>query len=205
MPALRSRRNPLSCAFGRLRRSDPGLPGAASWIFRKGIAQAASRMSTNPGQAAGHSTAARIGRWMIPAIPFGWTWVPEFGIQKRSEGVVPSNVYLREDELLAGNRLEPYIQAQITIMKRTFLEPMIAGPTPMTFPDADESAMLMLKHKAMHQVTVFQVQHYVRSGKWIGIATLTTLETELLKVRPDFDQFMKLLRIEPEPKSSYGA
>lgn len=156
-------------------------------------------MSTDPGQAEARTTAARIGRWIIPAIPYGWTWIPEFGIQKRSEGVVPSNVYLREDQLLAGDRLELYIKAQITLMKRTFMEPMIAGPAPLAFPDAAEAAMLMLKHKAMHQVTVFQVQHYVRSGKWIGIVTLTTLESELLKVRPDFDQFMKLLRIEPEP------
>lgn len=151
-------------------------------------------MSTNPAQPA--ISAARIGRWIVPAIPFGWTWIPDFGIQKRSEGVVPSNVYLREDELLAGDQLEPYVKAQITIMKQTFVEPMIAGPAPMEFPGAEEAAMLMLKHRPMHQVSVFQVQHYVRSGKWIGIATLTTLETELLKVRPDFDQFMKLLRIE---------
>lgn len=152
-------------------------------------------MSTNPAQPA--ISAARIGRWIVPAIPFGWTWIPDFGIQNRSEGVVPSNVYLREDELLAGDQLEPYVKAQITIMKQTFVEPMIAGPAPMEFPGADEAAMLMLKHRPMHQVSVFQVQHYVRSGKWIGIATLTTLESELLKVRPDFDQFMKLLRIEP--------
>lgn len=151
-------------------------------------------MSTNPAQPA--VSAARIGRWIIPAIPFGWTWIPDFGIQKRSEGVVPSNVYLREDELLAGDSLEPYVKAQITIMKQTFVEPMIAGPAPMEFPGAEEAAMLMLKHRPMHQVSVFQVQHYVRSEKWIGIATLTTLESELLKVRPDFDQFMKLLRIE---------
>ena len=154
-------------------------------------------MSTDQGQAAGDATAAHIGRWIIPAIPFGWTWVPEFGIQKRTEGVVPSNIYLREDQLLAGNQLELYIRAQITLMKRTFVEPVIAGPAPLTFPDAAEAAMLMLKHRPMHQVTVFQVQHYVRSGSWIGIATLTTLEPELLKIRPDFDQFMKLLRIEP--------
>jgi hypothetical protein len=157
----------------------------------------ARTMSTNPGQTAGHANAARIGRWIVPAIPFGWTWIPDFGIQKRAEGVIPSNVYLREDQLLAGNQLLLYIQAQITIMKNTFLDPVIAGPAPMMFPDAEEAAMLMLKHQAMHQVTVFQVQHYVRSGPWIGIATLTTLESELLKVRPDFDQFMKLLRIEP--------
>lgn len=153
-------------------------------------------MSTNLGQAAAAS-AARIGRWIVPAIPFGWTWIPAFGIQKQSQGVVPSNVYLREDELLAGDQLELYIKAQITIMKQTFVEPMIAGPAPMEFPGAEEAAMLMLKHRPMHQVSVFQVQHYVRSGKWIGISTLTTLESELLKVRPDFDQFMKMVRIEP--------
>lgn len=153
-------------------------------------------MSTNPAQPVATATAARIGRWIVPAIPFGWTWIPEFGIQKQSEGVVPSNVYLREDLLIAGDKLEPYVKAQIAIMKRTFEEPMIAGPAPLEFPGAEEAAMLMLKHRPMHQVSVFQVQHYVRSGKWIGIATLTTLESELLKVRPDFDQFMKLLRIE---------
>jgi hypothetical protein len=155
-------------------------------------------MTTDPGQAANYATAGRIGRWIIPSIPFGWTWIPEFGIQKRTEGAIPSNVFLREDQLLAGNELALYIQAQVTLMKRNFLEPVIAGPAPLVFPDATEAALLMLKHRPMHQVTVFQVQHYVRSGRWIGIATLTTLESELLKIRGEFDQFMKLLRIEPD-------
>ncbi|HMD20149.1 MAG TPA: hypothetical protein VKH40_07495 [Alloacidobacterium sp.] len=154
-------------------------------------------MPPYPEQAANQASAAHIGRWIIPAIPFGWTWIPDFGIQKAAEGAVPSNVYLKEDELLGGDQLILYIQTQITLMKRTFLEPTIAGPAPLQFPGADESAMLMLKHQPMNQVTVIQVQHYVRAGKWIGIATLTTTETELLKVRPDFEQFMKLLRIEP--------
>lgn len=149
------------------------------------------------GQAAAPSTAARIGRWIIPAMPAGWVWMPGFGIQKRAEGVVPTNVCLGQDELLAGN-LELYIRAQITLMRRTFLDPTIAGPAPITFPDAQEAALLMLKHQPLHGATVLQVQHYLRSGNWIGIATLTTLESELLKVRPDFDQFMKTLRIEPQ-------
>jgi hypothetical protein len=153
-------------------------------------------MSSSPGQSAIPAAAVRIGRWIILGIPFGWTWVPEFGIQKRREGAFPSNVCLREDQLLAGDRLELYIRAQITIMKRTFMEPMIAPPAPIIFPGTEEAALLMLKHRPMHQVTVLQVQHYVRSGKWIGIATLTTLETELLKVRPDFEQFINALRIE---------
>jgi|SRR5580698_6351668 hypothetical protein len=154
-------------------------------------------MSANPEQAASQSSAARIGRWIIPAIPFGWTWIPDFGIQRGGENAVPSNVYLKEDEMLAGDQLVLYIKTQIALMKRTFLDPAIAGPAPLQFPDTDESAMLMLKHQPMNQITVIQVQHYLRSAKWIGIATLTTTETELLKVRPDFEQFMKLLRIQP--------
>jgi hypothetical protein len=155
-------------------------------------------MSTNPGQIGSHPSAARIGRWIVSAIPFGWTWIPEFGIQKQAEGAIPSNIYLRDDQLLAGDQLALYINAQITIMKRTFFDPMVAGPAAIEFSGADEAALLMVKHKPMHQVSVFQVQNYVRKGKWIGIATLSTLESELLKIRPDFDQFMKLLAIDPD-------
>ena len=154
-------------------------------------------MNPHSGQAAAQPASARIGRWIIPTIPSGWAWVPDFGIQRQAQNTVPSNVYLKQDELLAGDKLIFYIQAQIAIMKRTFLEPLIAGPAPLEFPGADEGAMLMLKHQPMNQMVVIQVQHYIRSSKWIGIATLTTLEPELLKVRPDFEQFMKLLRIEP--------
>lgn len=154
-------------------------------------------MTVDPGQAASYAGAARIGRWIVPAIPFGWNWIPEFGIQQAAAGAVPSNVCLKNDELLAGNQLALYIQAQITIMKRTFLDPVIAGPAPLEYPGATEAALLMLKHQPMNGMRVFQVQHYIRMEKWIGIATLTTIETELLKVRPDFDAFMKLLKIEP--------
>lgn len=143
------------------------------------------------------ATAARIGRWIVPGIPSGWTWLPGFGIQKQAPGVVPSNIHLREDELLAGN-LVIYIRTQVTMMQRTFLDPGIAGPAPLEFPGAQEAAMLMVKHQPLNGVTVFQVQHYLRSGKWIGIATLTTLEQELLRVRPDFELFMKLLRIDEQ-------
>ena len=157
-------------------------------------------MTADSGQTAGYSAAARIGRWIIPAIPFGWTWIAGFGIQRSVEKAPPSNVYLQEDELLAGDQLVLYIQTQITVMKRTFKEPVIAGPVASKFPGAEDSAMLMIRHQPLNQVSVFQVQHYMRNDRWIGIVTLTTLESELLKVRPDFEQFLKLLRIAPPPE-----
>jgi hypothetical protein len=152
---------------------------------------------TDPAQAGSPANAARIGRWIIPAIPFGWKWVDGFGIQRTGDNVTPSNVHLQEDELLAGDQLVLYIQAQIAIMKRAFKDPVIAGPAPSQFPGAQDCAMLMLKHQPMNQMAVIQVQHYMRIERWIGIVTLTTLDTELLKVRPDFEQFLKLLRIAP--------
>ena len=106
----------------------------------------------------------------------------------------------QEDELLAGDQLVLYIHAQITIMKRTFKDPIIAGPVPSQFRGAEDCSMLMLKHQPMNQMSVFQVQHYMRNDRWIGVVTLTTLESELLKVRPDFEQFLKLLRIAPPPE-----
>jgi hypothetical protein len=161
-------------------------------------------MNPDPGQTAPPANAARIGRWIIPAIPYGWRWIPEFGIQRSGENVTPSNVYLKEDELIAGDQLVLYIQAQIAIMKRTFKDPIIAGPVPTQFPGAQDSAMLMLKHQPMNQVSVIQVQHYMRHEQWIGIITLTTLETELLKVRPDFDQFLRIIRIAPSQTPPTG-
>jgi len=154
-------------------------------------------MTSDPGQSASYAGAARIGRWIVTAIPPGWNWIAGFGIQRSSQNA-PSNVYLKEDEMVAGSQLMFYIQAQITVMKRTFKDPVIAGPVPSQFQEADECAMLMLKHQPMNQVSVFQVQHYMRSNRWIGIVTLTTLESDLLSVRPDFEQFLKLIRIAPE-------
>lgn len=157
---------------------------------------------SDPAQAARHANAARIGRWIIPAVPFGWNWIEGFGIQRTGDNVTPSNIYLHEDELLAGDQLILYIQAQIAAMRRNFKDPAIAGPAPSTFPGAQYCAMLMVKHQPMNEMSVIQapviqVQHYMRSERWIGIVTLTTLETDLLKVRPDFEQFLKLLRIAP--------
>jgi len=49
-------------------------------------------MTLDPGQAATYASAARIGRWIIPAVPFGWNWIPDFGIQQAVQGAIPSNV-----------------------------------------------------------------------------------------------------------------
>ena len=139
-----------------------------------------------------------IGRWEVRLVPHGWVYVPDFGIRKAEEGVVPSNVTVGQDTLLAGDKLSLYLDAQLTMMRNTFQDPAIAGPMPAEFAGADEAMLLMVKHRPLNGMTVVQVQTYVRAAKWIGVITLTTLEQELLKVRPDFERFSKALVILPE-------
>lgn len=140
----------------------------------------------------------QVGRWEVRLVPHGWVYVPNFGIRKAEEGIPPSNVTVSQDILLAGDKLSLYLDAQVTLMKNTFQEPAIAGPMPSEFAGADEAMLLMVKHRPLNGMTVVQVQTYARSAKWIGIITLTTLEPELLKVRPDFERFAKSLAILPE-------
>jgi hypothetical protein len=143
-----------------------------------------------------------LGRWEVRLVPHGWVYVPDFGIRKAEEGVVPSNVAVNQDTLLCGDKLSLYIDAQIALMKNTFKEPMIAGPRPAEFAGADEAMLLMVKHGALNGYTVVQVQNYVRCGSWIGIVTLTTLEPELLRMRQDYERFFKALVILPEPEQA---
>jgi hypothetical protein len=143
-----------------------------------------------------------IGRWEVRLVPHGWVYVPDFGIRKSGDGVVPSNVAVNQDTLLVGDKLSPYLDAQIAMMKNTFQDPTIAGPKPTEFAGADEAMLLMVKHGALNGLSVVQVQNYVRCGKWIGVITLTTLEPELLQVRQDFERFSKALAILPEPETS---
>ena len=138
-----------------------------------------------------------IGRWEVRLVPHGWVYVPDFGLRKAEEGVVPSNVAVNQDMLLCGDKLALYIDAQMTLMRNTFQEPLIAGPRPAEFAGADEAVLLMVKHGTLNGYTVVQVQNYVRCGTWIGIITLTTLERELLNVRQDFERFSKALAIQP--------
>ena len=142
----------------------------------------------------------RMGRWEISAVPANWFFIPDFGLRHNSPTHPASNITVKEDVLLAGNKLEPYIQAQISILKRTYLDPAFAGPQPTTLieaslPAVEEAMMLIVKHQPHAGASVLQVQTYVRLDQWLGIITLTTLEQTLLSVRKDYEQFIRLLRI----------
>ncbi len=151
------------------------------------------------GELSPSTNAARIGRWLISSVPASWFFVPGFGLRHNSP-YPTSNITLKDDVLLAGNRLEPYIQAQITILRRTYLDPAFAGPQPAALlkVDVNETMLLLIRHQPVNGTRVMQVQTYVRLGAWLGIITLTTVEQSVRQVRPDYERFIASLMIAPE-------
>lgn len=139
---------------------------------------------------------ARIGHWQFDGAPPGWFFVPDFGLRHNVPDPA-SNIHLNEDTLLAGNALEPYVEAQKAMLLRKYDQPVFAGPQPakLLSGQTDESMLLLIRHQSMRGTSVLQVQTYVRLQKWIGIVTLTATDRSIRQVRPDYEQFLGMLTV----------
>jgi len=148
-----------------------------------------------------------IGRWTVTAMPSGWIYIAEFGIRqiKMDNRSVPASVGIGQDTLPSETGLGEYIEKQMKLIGGHLVEPKFAGPQPTAFPSADEAGLLFVRHNADSVGTILHAQTYVRSGLWLGIVTLTTLEEHLRTVRPDYDVFVKGLRIRPQQSATMNA
>lgn len=149
----------------------------------------------------GTSGYVRMGGWEVRSVPAGWFFVPDFGL--RHSGPPPtSNITVKDDSLLGGDKLEPYIRVQMDILKRTFENPLFSGPQPSSLVAAEETMLLLIRHVTTDGSRLLQVQTYVREGRWIGIITLTTTEAKLPELRPDYERFVRSLGIVPPQEGS---
>ncbi len=138
----------------------------------------------------------RAGRWGVGSIPDGWELADQFGIRKLEGGSQVANIRLSEDTLPAGKLLAPYLVAQQTLFQRTFDNPKAAGPSVITFPGAEEAALLFLRHRELEGVpSVIQAQTYVRREKWIGIITFTALADRFSGLKANYQSFAASLRV----------
>jgi len=133
-------------------------------------------------------------------MPGGWLYVADFGIRKKTIGAgqVGASVGLGQDMLASESGLAEYIEKQKKLIARHLSETKFAGPQTTAFADADEAQLLFVRHNAPSVGKMLHVQTYVRLGVWLGIVTLTTIDTQLIIVRPDYEAFVKGLRISPE-------
>jgi hypothetical protein len=114
---------------------------------------------------------------------------------------VAASVGLGEDALSAESNVADYIEKQKELIGGRLKDAKFAGPQAIAFPGAEEGHLLFVRHTMDAVGNMLHAQTYVRSGDWLGIVTLTTLEAQLSAVRPDYDAFVKGLRVSPHPSS----
>ena len=145
-----------------------------------------------------------MGRWRVTTLPRGWMYVANFGIRQMTADPIAANVSLGEDKLLESDSLQSYIAAQGKLIQHHLLLPRMAGPQPMPFVGAEEAYLFFVRHTPDGAGSMLHVQRYVRTGDWVGIITLTTPEERLPTVRPDYEEFVRGLRIMPPPEETAG-
>jgi hypothetical protein len=126
-------------------------------------------------------------------------YVANFGIKQMVQNpqAIAANVSLGEDVLAETDTLPDYIAAQGKLIEHHLQLPRMAGPQPMPFAGAEEAYLYFVRHTPDSAGNMLHVQRYVRSGTWVGIITLTTPEAQLQAVRPDYEMFVRGLRIAP--------
>jgi hypothetical protein len=133
----------------------------------------------------------------VTALPGGWIFVADFGIRQmmHDHRAISANVSLGQDTLEKPDALAEYIAAQGQLIESHLVEAKTAGPQPMQFAGAEEACLYFVRHRPEGAPDMLHAQTYVRVGLWVGIITLTTPEAQLRAVRPDYDAFVKGLRI----------
>jgi hypothetical protein len=133
-------------------------------------------------------------------MPAGWLYVAGFGIRQMTAaaGTIAASVGVGQDALALENGLGEYIEKQKKLIGNYLKETKFAGPQATAFASADEAQLLFVRHRVEPAGSMLHAQTYVRLGNWVGIVTLTTLEAQLKAVRPDYEAFMKGLRIGPQ-------
>ena len=135
----------------------------------------------------------------MTALPAGWMYIADFGIrQVVAPNTIAANVALGQDVLDSEGALVDYIKAQAKLIEGHLTAAKIAGPQAIAFPGAEEACLLFVRHQPSGAGDMLHAQTYVRIGLWVGMVTLTTLEVQLQIVRPQYDGFMKGLRILPQ-------
>ena len=133
-------------------------------------------------------------------MPGGWIYVANFGIRQMimAAGTIAASVGVGQDTLNAESGLSEYIEKQKKLIGSHLKEAKFAGPQAAAFTGADEAHLLFVRHNVASAGSMLHAQTYARLGNWVGIVTLTTLEAQLKAVRPEYEAFLKGLRISPQ-------
>lgn len=135
-----------------------------------------------------------VGHWTFGAVPDGWEAVEGFGVRRMGKGVFPSEAMVSEEPLRAGGTFDHYVAGQLDLVRLLVSQPQIEPGGPAPIGGVEESKTLIVRYRTDDGRRFVQRQVFVRQGQLAGALALTTLETELPRLEPLFEQIVRGMR-----------
>ncbi len=140
-----------------------------------------------------------IGGWSFARVPPDWEVKEGIGLlQKAPGGGFQSNITAMEERLGGGITLQTYLEAQIKMLREYLKEPQIDAAIPPKIAGAEDSVGVEIRYATKEGQTVHIHRIYVRNGHIVGVASLTTLETELQKAQEAFQGILSQATFIPQ-------
>ena len=140
-----------------------------------------------------------IGGWSFARVPPDWEVKEGIGLlQKVPGGGFQSNITAMEERLGGGITLQTYVEAQIKMLREYLKEPQIDAAIPPKIAGAEDSVGVEIRYATKEGQTVHIHRMYVRNGHTVGVASLTTLETELQKAQEAFQGILSQATFIPQ-------
>ncbi|MGH9431417.1 MAG: hypothetical protein ACRD3T_07725, partial [Terriglobia bacterium] len=80
-----------------------------------------------------------------------------------------------------------FVESQLSLVREFVTTPQIEKTVPASIKGANEVEAYLIRYGTDDGRRFVQRQIYARAGRRVGVVTLTTLESELAKVRPVLD------------------
>jgi hypothetical protein len=140
-----------------------------------------------------------IGGWSFARVPVDWEVKDGIGfLQKVPGGGFQSNITAMEERLSGGITLEAFVEAQIKMLREYLKEPQIDAAIPPKIAGAENSVGVEIHYATKDGQTVHIHRIYVRHGPIVGVASLTTLESELQKAQEAFHSVLSQASFLPQ-------
>jgi len=140
-----------------------------------------------------------IGGWSFARVPPDWEVKEGIGLlQKVPGGGFQSNITAMEERLGGGITLQTYVEAQIKMLREYLKEPQIDAAIPPKIAGAEDSVGVEIRYATKEGQTVHIHRIYVRNGHTVGVASLTTLETELQRAQEAFQGILSQATFIPQ-------
>lgn len=154
-------------------------------------------LAPSPSPLAPSKRALKVGSWSFSVIPDQWVSQGEFGFQREAPGAFPTSVVVSEEPLGSGFSLQRYVEAQLAMLRQYLREPEIEPALPPKIGGAEETIAIDVRYKTKEAESIYYRRIYSRVGQTACVLTFTTLEKELVQLRPVLDAILAGASLEP--------